>query len=160
MSRLAAFERIVRRAAAAAPALIEERAQLHPFDERNIHPDIAAVARKLFDDAHYPQATFEACKFVDKAVQNLVGIGKSGHDLMMQALNEAKPLIQLTSMSSVSEVDEQKGYRHMFAGAMSAIRNPRGHEYGMSDPPSLCLDHLSVVSVLLRRLEARVLPPS
>lgn len=158
MSRLDWFERIVRKAAIAAPK-VEEPAQLHPFDERNIHPDIAAVARKLFDNAHYPQATFEACKYVDKAVEKLVGNGKSGFDLMMQALNETNPTIKLTNLSNVSEVDEQKGYRHMFAGAMAAIRNPRGHEYGMSDPPSLCLDHLSVASVLLRRLEARLHPP-
>lgn len=157
MSKLDRFERIARKAAAAAPK-IEEPGQLHPFDERNIHPQIAKVARKLFDDAHYPQATFEACKLVDKAVSKISGIQKSGFDLMMQAFNEANPTIKLTDMSGVSEVDEQKGYRHIFAGSMSAIRNPRGHEYDMSDPISLCLDHLSVVSVLLRRLENRVAP--
>lgn len=157
MSSLDRFERIARKVVVTVTR-VEQLDQLHPFDERNIHPEIAKVARNLFDDAHYPQATFEACKLIDKAVSKVSGIQKSGFDLMMQAFNEASPLIKLTDMSGPSETDEQKGYRHMFAGAMSAIRNPRGHEYGMSDPVSLCLDHLSVASVLLRRLESRVSP--
>jgi hypothetical protein len=34
-----------------------------------------------------------------------------------------------------------------------AIRNPRGHEYAVKDDPDTCLDHLSLVSLLLRRVE-------
>ena len=30
-----------------------DKDQLHPFDHRNIHPDIATVSRELFDDGHY-----------------------------------------------------------------------------------------------------------
>jgi uncharacterized protein (TIGR02391 family) len=157
MSNLARFERIAWKAAAAAPQ-IEEPGPIHPFDERNIHPAVANVARKLFDNAHYPQATFEACKLIDKEVSKIGGVQKTGFDLMMQTFNENGPTIKLTDLSGMSEIDEQRGYRHMFAGTMSAIRNPRGHEYGLSDPVALCLDHLSVVSVLLRRLEARVAP--
>jgi hypothetical protein len=28
-----------------------------PFDSRNIHPDLPAKVRELFDDGHYPEAT-------------------------------------------------------------------------------------------------------
>ncbi|HEY0590867.1 MAG TPA: TIGR02391 family protein [Thermoanaerobaculia bacterium] len=45
----------------------------------------------------------------------------------------------------------QKGYRFVFAGGVLAIRNPRGHEYDVTDDPDTCLDHLSFVSMLLRR---------
>ena len=77
---------------------------------------------------------------------------------MMAAFNDSNPKVRLTNLSSQSEIDEQQGYRFIFAGAMSAIRNPRGHDINV-DPIHRCLDHLSFASVLLRRLEDRVGPP-
>ncbi len=131
---------------------------LHPFDERNIHPSIGKVAKSLFDDGHYSQATFEVFKFVDREVKSISGVDDSGYSLMMKAFGEKNTKIKLTEMSTQSEIDEQAGYRNIFAGAMSAIRNPRGHEIS-TDPIDRCLDHLSFASVLLRRLEERVDPP-
>ena len=127
--------------------------ELHPFDERNIHPDIDAVSKRLFDDGHYSQATFEAYKLLDRKVQNLAKINESGVKLMMKAFSEQSPLIKLTNLSNTSEKDEQEGYKFIFSGAIQAIRNPRGHEFGLQDSPTLCLDHLSLASLLLRRLE-------
>ena len=130
----------------------EDLTQGHPFDLRNIHPDIANVSLKLFDDGHYSQATFEALKFLDIQVKKLSKINDSGFKLMMTALSETNPQIKPTAMTTQSEIDEQMGYKHIFAGTMSAIRNPRGHDINF-DPIDRCLDHLSLASVLLRRLE-------
>jgi uncharacterized protein (TIGR02391 family) len=158
MSRaLDLFERITRAAKNVGQVPATETRGVHPFDERNIHPDIATVAQKLFDDGHYAQATFEAFKFVDNRVKALSGIQDSGFNLMMSAFNERAPKIQLTDLVTISEKDEQLGFRHMFAGSMSGIRNPRGHDNSV-DTIDVSLDHLSVASVLLRRLEARKLP--
>jgi uncharacterized protein (TIGR02391 family) len=74
--------------------------------------------------------------------------------MMMQAFDEKNPVLKLNAMLTESEVDEQKGFRHIFAGAQSGIRNPRGHDMDTGDGPDLCLDHLSVASVLLRTLDA------
>lgn len=149
------FERIVRSSPTTAP--VREVGETHPFDERNIHPSISRVSLKLFDDGHYSQATFEALKLVDNEVKKASGIKDSGQKLMMAAFSETSPKIQLTALQTTSDIDEQNGYRFMFAGAMSAIRNPRGHE-NLADTIDVCLDHLSLASVLLRRLEARVAP--
>jgi uncharacterized protein (TIGR02391 family) len=149
-----AFARIVRRAY----RFTEERSLpaggLHPFDERNIHPQVAVVAKKLFDDGHYAQATFEVYKFVDTHVQRLSVTKKKGRDLMMAVFSGTSPLIQLTPLSTESEENEQEGYKFLFAGSIIAIRNPRAHECGVVDSPDLCLDHLGLASMLLRRLEA------
>ena len=72
---------------------------------------------------------------------------------MMGVLSDTSPLVQLTPCSSVSERDEQKGYMFIFAGGALAIRNPRGHEDDIEESPDTCLDHLSLASLLLRRLE-------
>lgn len=151
------FERIARRSPAPVSASTPSEGTTHPFDERNIHPDVSKVSLKLFNDGHYSQATFEAFKLVDKRVSTVSGVKDSGYKLMMSAFNEANPRISLTDNLTPSEIDEQLGYKFVFAGAMSAIRNPRGHEI-LADPIDLCLDHLSLASVLYRRLEARKAP--
>lgn len=154
----AAFEKIARIAGTLGTEPSDEPkspAGTHPFDERNIHPAITAVSVKLFDNGHYSQSTFEAFKYLDLQVKKLSKVNDSGFKLMMAALSESTPKIKLTALSTQSEVDEQMGYKHIFAGAMSAIRNPRGHEINI-DPIDRCLDHLSFASVLLRRLEDRV----
>jgi uncharacterized protein (TIGR02391 family) len=111
------------------------------------------VVRELFDDGHYAQATFEAFKYIDKCVQKNSASTESGFKLMMQAFDGSAPRIRLTQLSNKSETDEQEGFRFIFAGSDLAIRNPRAHEYGLADDPDLCLDHLSLASMLLRRLE-------
>jgi len=151
---LSAFERIVRAANELAYGTEEDGEQSHPFDERNIHPELAKVSLKLFNDGHYSQATFEAFKYLDNQVKKISGINESGQKLMMAAFTDINPKIRLTPLATQSEIDEQLGYRFIFAGSMSAIRNPRGHDI-TTDPIDRCLDHLSFASVLLRRLEDR-----
>jgi len=147
------FEVIVRRASQYTEARLAPAGGLHPFEERNIHPQLPRIVRDLFDNGHYAQATFEAYKFLDKEVRRHSGSKEQGFKLMMKAFAEDQPLIQLTRMSDTSETDEQKGYQFIFAGSALAIRNPRGHEFDVKDSPDKCLDHLSLASLLLRRLE-------
>jgi uncharacterized protein (TIGR02391 family) len=156
---LAAFERLVRGAASLSAASDPISNEVHPFEERNIHPAIATMSMKLFDDGHYSQATFEAFKFIDLEVKNISGVNESGQKLMMTAFSDNAPKIKLTPLRTASDIDEQSGYRFIFAGAMAAIRNPRGHDINV-DPIGRCLDHLSLASVLLRRLEERQIDAS
>src|SRR5690349_3492605 len=104
------FERIVRRSPAPELPKAEEAPTFHPFDERNIHPAIAGVSRKLFDDGYYAHATFEAFKLIDNEVQQVSKVSDTGFSLMMEAFNEKKAAIKLTKMRNISEIDEQRGY--------------------------------------------------
>lgn len=154
LSRLKRFEVITRRAYSLGVRLEPEASvtSFHPFDLRNISTALPVKVRKLFDDGHFAEATFEAFKFLDKEVQRHSGLQESGFKLMMQALSTTNPHIKLNSLSSASEKDEQKGFEFIFAGSILAIRNPRGHEHSVKDDMDTCLDHLSLVSMLLRRL--------
>ena len=153
--KLELFEKIVRKSEVVRePKEIEPPEQhLHPFDIRSIHPKLPEDVKKLFDNGHFAQATFEAFKFIDKEVQRHSNINETGQKLMMQAFSDKAPVIKLTNMSNDSEIDEQKGYQFLFAGSVLAIRNSRGHEYGIKDDVDSCLDHLSLASILIRRLE-------
>lgn len=127
----------------------------HPFEARNIHPDIPKKVRDLFDDGYCEQAVFEALKFIEKEVKRISGIrGKTGYGLMMDAFNESSAKIRLNDLVSESEIDEQRGYKNLFAGAAAGIRNPRGHEIDIGDTPDEALDYLGLASLLLRRLDA------
>ena len=46
------------------------------------------------------------------------------------------------------------GFKFIFAGAATGIRNPRGHEVDIGDTPDEALDYLALASLLLRRLDA------
>jgi len=153
---LQVFEAVVRRARSVTEARSEPAGGSHPFDDRNIHTKIQSTSKKLFDDGHYAMATFEAYKLIDKEVAKLAKVSESGVKLMMDAFNEQSPLIKLTNLSSTSETNEQKGYKLIFSGSVMAIRNPRGHEFGVLESPTECLDHLSLASLLLRRLERAI----
>src|SRR3954465_4390804 len=121
-SDLQRFERIARAAGSLTPAVAPAvEPSLHPFDQRNIHPVLPSKVRSLFDDGHYAEATFEAFKYLDKRVQKHAGISESGFKLMMAPFEKNKPLIKLTSLKSVSELDEQEGFRFVFAGGVMAI---------------------------------------
>lgn len=150
---LSIFESFVRKAHKFTETDPRDFQRQHPFAQRDIHQALPNIVRRLFDDGHYSQATFEAFKFVDKLIIKLSGSTESGFKCMMQAFDGNSTLIQLTSSKTISEKDEQKGYQFLFAGSILAIRNPRGHEFSIKDTPDICLDHLSFASMLLRRLE-------
>lgn len=132
----------------------------HPFDTRDIHDALPARVKELFDNSHYAEATFEACKFLDNEVRRHAASGETGKKLMMAAFAETNPQVQLTPMSNVTERDEQEGYKFLFAGSVLAIRNPRGHQHSINDDAGTCLDHLSLLSHFLRRLEAAGFKPA
>lgn len=125
----------------------------HPFESRNIHPDLPPKVRRLFDDGYFSEATFEAFKWLDKEVRRLSGSRKFGHAMMMDVFNENTGALSLNPKVESSEIDEQLGYKFIFAGSQSAIRNPRGHDTDKEDSLDQCLDHLALASLLIRRLD-------
>ncbi len=80
--------------------------------------------------------------------------GKTGYALMMDAFNENNAKLKLNALVTDSEIDEQRGYKSIFAGAAAGIRNPRGDEVDIGDTPDEALDYLALASLLLRRLDA------
>jgi len=159
------FERIARSVGAeqqaegsatlAGSAELDERDEPHPFEARNIHPDFPPKVRKLFDNGHWEESVFQAFKFIEHEVKTISGLrGKTGYALMMDAFNENNAKIKLNLLVTDSELDEQRGYKSIFAGAAVGIRNPRGHEVEIGDTPDEALDYLALASLLLRRLDA------
>jgi len=155
------FERIARSVDArpveppVRPVGVPDSDGLHPFETRNIHPDLPKKVRRLFDDGHWEQSVFEAFKYIEAEVKRISGLrGKTGYALMMEAFSENQPKIKLNPLGTDSEIDEQRGFKSIFAGAAAGIRNPRGHEVDIGDSLDDALDYLALASILLRRLDA------
>ena len=58
-SDLERFERIARRAYQFTDAVAVPLKTAHPFEARDVHPDLPTDVRTLFDNGHYAQATLE-----------------------------------------------------------------------------------------------------
>ncbi|HWO72882.1 MAG TPA: TIGR02391 family protein [Dehalococcoidia bacterium] len=111
---------------------------------------LRSATRKLFVDGHYAEAVEEAYKCVNNTVKQKSGLPNDGHDLMQQAFNEKHPVLKLNALRTDSHRDEQVGYRFIFAGCMSGIRNPRAHGHDLRDDPRAALEMLVWANHLMR----------
>lgn len=115
-------------------------------------PEIHDVSSDLFVSGHYNLSVAEAYKAVDKFVAERVpGLMQSGTTLMEQAFAPGAPHLRWSSMTTPSQIDEQKGYHRLYAGAMLGIRNPTTHEFGWVDEPELALELIVFAQHLLRK---------
>ena len=129
-----------------------EISQTHPFDVWDMYPKFSEKVKELFDDEHYVEATLEACKIIEDRVKRLSGQKISGVKLMMSAFDENKTRVFLCDNTDKHE-DIQKGYRHIFAGFFSAIRNIKAHGADHKETRYECLEHLVFASFLMRKLD-------
>ena len=135
---------------------VKSKANEKAFDERKFHKAVIFVSKSLFVDGHYSQSIFEACKLLNKRVQEKSKLDEDGKALMLKAFSQNKPVIKLSNGSSRSDADEQEGFMHIFAGVMQGIRNPKGHELIIQKDRIRALEYLSLVSLLFRRLDESV----
>jgi len=134
-------------------SVVERRARV--FDERKFHREVVGVARPLFVDGHFRSAVHDATIRVIELVKTTAGSQRDGRDLMMNVFNGAAPTIALNGMATQPEIDEQEGYKFLFAGMVAALRNPPAHSTstGASDELT-ALEQLVFVSLLLRKLDS------
>lgn len=153
---LGRFERIARTVppwAEADTADLVADAQ-HPFETRNIHPDLPSRVRELFDDGYLSESVFAAFTFVEVEVKRMSAFeGKTGEGLMGAVFGSSPPIIRLNNGLTDSDADEQRGYQNLFKGSSAAIRNPRAHDVFVPDTPDQALDYLALASLLLRKLD-------
>lgn len=125
------------------------------FERMVVEPEIHGVSADLFVSGHYNLVVAEAFKAVEKLVARLVPhVAQNGTTLMDQVFAPAAPQLTWSAMSTVSEVDEQKGYHRLFSGAMLGIRNPATHEFNWIDEPEAALELIVFAQHLVRKAKA------
>ncbi|CAG1005533.1 hypothetical protein MTYP_03267 [Methylophilaceae bacterium] len=123
------------------------------FDALSLHTRLIKVSKQLFVDGHYSQSIFEAFKAVNNAVKKKSGVDKDGQTLMAHVFNEEGPLIRLNPLKTQSDINEQKGFKLLYMGAMAGIRNPKAHDHVMQADPLRTLRYLAFASLLMERID-------
>lgn len=121
-----------------------------------IHPIVHRVARSRFEARHFADAAEAAMKAVNQRVkEKWVAAGKpekDGADLMFAALDLANPVFRLADSTTQSGKSMQEGYKHLFAGAMMAIRNPKAHD-NITISEIRCRQFVMFASLLMEKLD-------
>ena len=105
----------------------------------------------MFADGHYSTAVEKAFVCLNNMVKEKSVLNdKDGADLMRTAFSANSPVLAVNSFQSQSDKNEQQGYMHIFAGAMTGIRNPRVHEHSLEDEPEIALELLVLANHLMR----------
>lgn len=117
------------------------------------NPKLRSATCRLYRDGHYAQAVEAAFKLVCNEVKRLApGTGKDGQDLMFHVFSEQSPLLRLNEMQTESDHSEQRGYKFLFGGVMSGVRNPRAHDHAVEDDVDTALELLAFANHLMSKL--------
>lgn len=124
-----------------------------------LHPAVVELGRPRFDAGHFADAVEATFKEVNSRVKLIFKTDRhrelDGVDLMRQAFRLESPVIVLDDLQTESGKNIQRGYLDLFAGAMSAIRNPKAHD-NVVITPERAIHHLFLASLLLYKLEERL----
>ncbi len=115
--------------------LPEERPQIVPpppeyqnlMTKVSFEPDIEEKCKQLYLDGHINEAVRKALEIYEKKIQDLSNLELTGKDLMMQALNENHPLIQIADINTRRDKSLQEGFKFISSGVMLFWRNKFSH---------------------------------
>lgn len=124
----------------------------------DVHPLIAATARRQFLLGEYELAVFASLKRVEIRVRSLAGLTDNdyGTDLMNRAFGPNGALTDPTTLKG-----EQEAVRQFFYGTYGVLRNPAGHRDVNYDDVNEASEAILTASLLMRildRIERRLAP--
>lgn len=100
-----------------------------------LHPDIRRVSEKLYKDGSYAEAACNAFIEINSRLKKIYCKRKpntenipDGQALMNKIFADNDPVLVAGDMTTKTGQDIQMGTRFLFAGAMSALRNPKSHD--------------------------------
>ena len=124
-----------------------------------LHPNLAEVSRKLYEDGSFKEAAQAALTEVDalvrKKYREVHSDGKTGAQMMAKAFAKNNPVFQLFPLDDQDQEIKQEGYMHIFMGAMMALRNPKSHSNFKIEEQD-AIELLFLASRLLRKLDEAV----
>ena len=141
--------------------LLSLRSKIVPcrFGVREVlHPAIVSVSESRMKSGHYADAVEGAFKELNNAVKDRVRSRLNneldGQKLMQRVFSPDNPVLMVDdNLDTQTNRDTQQGYMMMFAGAMSAIRNPKAHE-NMTISEDDAVRKLAFASMLMYKFDA------
>lgn len=118
-----------------------------------MHPRIRKECSDRFDAGLYADAILAAYKVVIDMVKKKTGSILDGKNLMEQTFTVNDPVIRLNSLKTVSDKNEQEGFKDIYMGAVVGIRNPKAHDIIHQLDRIRTLEYLALASLLARRVD-------
>lgn len=106
-------------------------------------------------DENYFHAVLEAIKGIAQRIRDMSSLTTDGADLVNTAFAVKSPVLKINTLSTETEISEQKGFSNMLVGLFGSVRNPVSHapkkSWLMSEQDAL--DIMSTVSFIHRKLD-------
>ena len=115
-----------------------------------IHPEIIKASQEIAIAGKYDDAIFAAFRIVEAMLQERIASKSIGEALIVEAFEGDPPQVNISS-----DPRDRRGIRDLFAGALSNIRNDRGHKKTPLTPCESindCVLYLAVASFLINLL--------
>ena len=128
------------------------------LEDRGAHTKVFEYCRAELLDENYFHAVLEAVKGVADRIREISGLTSDGADLFNEAFSTKKPILAVNSLSTDTEISEQKGLTSMLVGLFGAVRNPTAHAPKVRWPMAEqdALDIFSFVSFIHRKLDSTI----
>lgn len=125
------------------------------LEAKGTHAEVLKYCRAELLQENYFHAVQEAIKGLGQRMRDMTGLGNDGAELVQQALSTKAPLIALNTLSTETELSEQRGVAQLCVGLFGAVRNPTAHapKTHWPMPEQDALDVLGLVSFLHRKLD-------
>jgi uncharacterized protein (TIGR02391 family) len=125
------------------------------LEARGTHSQVFAYCTAELLAENYFHAVLEAVKGVAERLRQMSGLTIDGAELVNQALSTKTPVIALNTLSTETEVSEQKGIGNLLVGLFGAIRNPTAHAPKVTwpMPEQDALDVFALISFVHRKLD-------
>ncbi len=125
------------------------------LEDRGAHAEVFNYCRAELLDENYFHAVLEAIKGIAQRIRDMSSLTIDGADLVNKAFSVKKPIIKINTLTTETEISEQKGFSNMLVGLFGSVRNPVAHapktSWQMSEQDAL--DILSTVSFIHRKLD-------
>jgi uncharacterized protein (TIGR02391 family) len=125
------------------------------LENRGTHEEVFKYCRAELLTENYYHATLEAVKGLASRLRVLSGLSSDGAELANTAFAVKNPILVVNSLSTETEISEQKGISNLFVGLFGAIRNPIAHaprtEWAMLEQDAI--DIFALISYLHRKLD-------
>jgi len=125
------------------------------LEDRNAHSEVFKYCRAELVDENYFHAVLESIKGVAQRIRDLSGLTTDGAELVNSAFSVKTPVLAISSLTTETEISEQKGFSNILVGLFGAVRNPTAHAPKISWPMTEqdALDVMSLISFIHRKLD-------
>lgn len=125
------------------------------LEDRKAHSEVFKYCRTELVDENYFHAVFESIKGVAQRIRDLSNLKMDGTKLVNAAFSVKIPVLAINSLTTETEIDEQKGFGNILVGLFGAVRNPTAHApkilWQMTEQDAL--DVMSLISFIHRKLD-------